>query len=1121
MSGPPGEGDRERPRRSRRGSRRKRAEAETLAEPGSRGRGRKARRRSPRRHPDIEIARLLVKRGFLDKEAAVAALKVQKARARAGEPRIPFLRLLVKRKALAASRVPEAQDEIRRNTYLCERCNARAVILAGSQSRAGTCPRCGCEISVAPPTDPAAVPVRDFTTTGEATDPMSRSGPPDWRPLGSRYRPGLPLGEVSFRRYRILSELGRGAMGVVYEAEHLELGKTVALKVLFPDEDAREDQVARFRREAAAVQRLRHEHIVPVHDFGTDGEVYYLTMDLVPGRESLHTRLKDEEDPPSLRWRLETLVQVARAAHHAHSHGVVHRDLKPANVLLHPERGAMVADFGLAKDEEAEAAELTRTHDRLGTPLFMAPEQIRRGAGTVDQRADVWALGVMLFAAVTGRYPFRSRTVMDLYVRILREPPDWAGDKYSAPDRPGIPEPTRSAGSNAPPSAESSTGALPLPAQRGTRAAPPFAPPPELAGRGVPADLRAIVSCALAKDPDDRYPTAAAFADDLEAYLAGRPVRGGGPGLLKRLREHMGRRRVLRPLALALALLLVATALVGGLAYRHREAELALERDVESAWAQAVGGGRKGYAEAEARLTALLADRPDHARALWRRGLARLWLLREGEAEADLARAAELAAGDEDLAVRVAAARARAALHTGHFADAARRAASALARGGRLSFGARAELGELLALAALQANDEGLRAQAEAACTELARSPRSGPRLLALWGRLALARGDVAAARRRLERARTGQNERAQRSQPGALEVLLFEAALLHAEGERASGLLRLERRLYPSAASADVKYLDEISQAEYRARSWKRNVHVNRIVSRLSPWCARVHYYLGNALLGGLGDVEAAREAFVAAWERNPYDDAYRDFALALLTAPPAAAAPLERAVGLLRRDAERFRPESPHPLVRLAYSLARQGQAARAWRALDAADERLRANGGRIRGYRSALARAALVRVASDAERGPLRALETWRGEGAAEIERRYYAPSNRVRVVDAIEAARLYLERGHAARALGILEGVRDLPLRRGLGRIADVLAGERTALAARALAALGRSDEASAALRSACARRNRPPSAAPSLLARFPELVPLRSRPELRALFAPPDGALRARERSETR
>src|SRR5690606_23637270 len=152
---------------------------------------------------------------------------------------------------------------------------------------------------------------------------------------------------------------------------------------------------------------------------------------------SLHRRLKDTADPPPLRERLGVILEVAHAVQHAHEQGVIHRDLKPANVLLTPEGRAKVADFGLAKDEDAETGELTRTQDRLGTPLFMAPEQIRRGAASVDARADVWALGVMLFACVTGRYPFRSRTVMDLYLRIMKDDPDWTGTKYSAPDRPG------------------------------------------------------------------------------------------------------------------------------------------------------------------------------------------------------------------------------------------------------------------------------------------------------------------------------------------------------------------------------------------------------------------------------------------------------------------------------------------------------------------------------------------------------------------------------------------------------------------------------------------------------------------------------------------------------------
>ena len=138
-------------------------------------------RRLARRHPDIEIGRLLVKRGFIEKVDAVECLKLQKLRAKQGKKRVPFLQLLVKRNVLDAKFLDSVQDEIRRHTYLCDYCDARAVILAGSQSRAGACPRCGHEISIETPTNTDLVPVSDFRPrtgqTSQGARSSSRSGP--------------------------------------------------------------------------------------------------------------------------------------------------------------------------------------------------------------------------------------------------------------------------------------------------------------------------------------------------------------------------------------------------------------------------------------------------------------------------------------------------------------------------------------------------------------------------------------------------------------------------------------------------------------------------------------------------------------------------------------------------------------------------------------------------------------------------------------------------------------------------------------------------------------------------------------------------------------------------------
>ncbi len=311
--------------------------------------------------------------------------------------------------------------------------------------------------------------------------------------------------------YVVEAPLGQGGMGAVYRARHESTGAIHALKVIHArrlDAARAEVALARFRREAEVLARIEgHPHIVRIHASGVDDGVPWCAMELVDGRSLADVIVSDGRLSP--RRAAEMLEHVARAVHHAHRLGVVHRDLKPENVLVDAAGRPHVVDFGLAYD--AFADELTRTGELLGTPAFMAPEQINRSstdiAGRIGPATDVYGLGGLLYAAVTGHAPFEGESPVSLLVDIVRTPPK-----------------------------------------------PPRAHVPEL-----PASIEKVCLHALEKHPDRRHRSAGAFADDLARWLAGESVASApGSRLSSFLPAWVPRRRSI------LALVAVSAIAAGG-----------------------------------------------------------------------------------------------------------------------------------------------------------------------------------------------------------------------------------------------------------------------------------------------------------------------------------------------------------------------------------------------------------------------------------------------------------------------------------------------------------------------------------------------------------------------------
>jgi hypothetical protein len=342
-----------------------------------------------------------------------------------------------------------------------------------------------------------------------------RSSELDWarrlRDLVASPEPAAPR----LPRYEVRDRLGEGASAVVYRAWDRELGRPVALKVL--RDLAGFGQVARerFHREAQAAAGLSHPNVVTVHDAGEHEGRLYIVLELVEGRP-LDDFLKGL--PFDERRVVEILERTSRGVAAAHQNGIVHRDLKPQNLLVTAGGEPKVGDFGLAHLVDS-GADLTRTGTQLGTPLYMAPEQVEGRAREITPRTDVYALGAVLYEALTGAPPHGGATVHEIYGRIVRDDP---------------------------------------------------VPPRTLNGR-VSRDIQTVILKALEKDPARRYPDAGALADDLGRILRGEPIEARPvPASARLWRKLVKGRAVLLPTAAAVGLALALAAWAASAAVESR-----------------------------------------------------------------------------------------------------------------------------------------------------------------------------------------------------------------------------------------------------------------------------------------------------------------------------------------------------------------------------------------------------------------------------------------------------------------------------------------------------------------------------------------------------------------------
>ena len=356
--------------------------------------------------------------------------------------------------------------------------------------------------------------------------------------------PGLPFERLG--DFRLLRALASGGMGVVYEAVQEPLGRRVALKVLRADLRSSPEARERFRREARAVARLRHPHIVSVFASGEEAGVLWIAMDLVEGRglDAILRAAAGEGRPIPAARAARWCAGLARALEYAHGRGVVHRDVKPSNVWIADDGGPMLLDFGVAREEGAGAATLTTAF--VGSVPYAAPEQL--AGRKVDGRADVYGLGVTLYQCLAGELPFEGDSVDRVIHRILHEEPV----------------------------------------------------PPRRRNPSVPRDLDVVAMKALEKEPAARYGTAGEFAADLEAVLEFRPVRARPPGPIRRLRAFARARPALATAAAAALLGAATLAWMAGARRAEERERIRAEAAAEVGLARThLEAFRRGRGEAE------------------------------------------------------------------------------------------------------------------------------------------------------------------------------------------------------------------------------------------------------------------------------------------------------------------------------------------------------------------------------------------------------------------------------------------------------------------------------------------------------------------------------------------
>lgn len=348
--------------------------------------------------------------------------------------------------------------------------------------------------------------------------------------------------QVAVPGYDILGILGRGAMGVVYKARQRGLNRVVALKMVLAAGHADAHQLGRFQAEAEAAARLQHANIVQIYEVGEAGGLPFFSLEFIDG---ISLADKTQGRPLPVREAAQTVERLTLAMAYAHRQGIIHRDLKPANILISSEGLPKITDFGLAKRLEGDSSQ-TKTGTIMGTPSYMAPEQAWGKNKEIGPLSDVYGLGAILYATLTGRPPFVGTTLLETLEQVRTKEPV----------------------------------------------------PPRHLSPGTPRDLETICLKALQKEPEKRYSSADALAEDLHRFLAGEPIKArpvsAGERAWRWCRRNPRVAVLSQLVAVLVALAATSLSVVAVRAFRDRKAVVEIRNSAEQRLdlaRQSIGGG--------------------------------------------------------------------------------------------------------------------------------------------------------------------------------------------------------------------------------------------------------------------------------------------------------------------------------------------------------------------------------------------------------------------------------------------------------------------------------------------------------------------------------------------------
>ncbi|TWU04705.1 serine/threonine-protein kinase [Stieleria varia] len=370
--------------------------------------------------------------------------------------------------------------------------------------------------------DPDGVADLDAVTIAPMSAPIERAAAENDSKLA------LPERGTVIDQYEIVGEVARGAMGVVFRAKHAALGRDVAIKMMLAGDDVSAEYRERFANEARAAAALDHPGIVPVFSVGQWHQRPYFAMALVDG-ESLAERLRD--GPLTSAEAARIAKELTDAIGHAHEHQIIHRDLKPANILIDRTHSVRVTDFGVSK-LIGGGSEVTQQGELIGTPHYMPPEQAGGSTQSIGPAADVYSIGAVLYAMVTGRPPFQAASPVDVVMQVISREPV----------------------------------------------------PPSALNASVPADLEVITLKCLSKSVADRYASADELSEDLRRFIAGEPILAKPPGWIRQARMMLRTHVLFASVSGSAAMLLVLmTAAVLVALFRARNDVLELQDQLDRA----------------------------------------------------------------------------------------------------------------------------------------------------------------------------------------------------------------------------------------------------------------------------------------------------------------------------------------------------------------------------------------------------------------------------------------------------------------------------------------------------------------------------------------------------------